>query len=124
LSRVSSHYSEKLLDHFRNPRHAGELPPPARTVEVANPACGDILRLSALIENGRVARAGFLVRGCTASIAAGSALTTLMLNRPLADLRTIDAAALEAALDGLPGESRHAAVLSIDALRALLRLLE
>jgi NifU-like protein involved in Fe-S cluster formation len=121
---VSSHYSEKLLDHFRNPRHAGELPPPARSVEITNPACGDILRLSALIEDSRVVQVAFLARGCTASIAAGSALTTLMLDRGVTDLHTIDAVALEAALGGLPNESKHAAALSVDALRALLRLLE
>ena len=68
-------YPDALLDHFQNPRNVGELPPPAITVEASNPACGDILRLSARIENGVVAEARFKVRGCTASIAAGSALT-------------------------------------------------
>ncbi len=68
-------YPDALLDHFQNPRNVGELAPPAITVEASNPACGDILRLSARIENGVVAEARFKVRGCTASIAAGSALT-------------------------------------------------
>ena len=71
-------YSERLLDHFQNPRNVGELPPPAITLEVSNPACGDILRLSVRIEEGRVAEARYKVRGCTASIAAGSALTEML----------------------------------------------
>jgi len=51
--------SPELIEHFRNPRNVGELAPPAITVEVSNPICGDILRLSARVEHGRVARAGF-----------------------------------------------------------------
>ncbi|MDP9053520.1 MAG: iron-sulfur cluster assembly scaffold protein, partial [Acidobacteriota bacterium] len=73
--------SPELIEHFRNPRNVGELPEPAITVEVSNPICGDILRLSALIENGIVSRSGFKVRGCTASIAAGSAVTELIAGR-------------------------------------------
>jgi nitrogen fixation protein NifU and related proteins len=121
---VSSYYTDKLLDHFRNPRNAGELPPPACTVDVANPACGDILRLAARIEHGRVAEVAFQVRGCTASIAAGSALTTLMAGRSVQELQAIDAAAVESELGGLPPESKHAAILSLDGLRSLLRLLK
>jgi nitrogen fixation protein NifU and related proteins len=121
---MGSLYSDRLLDHFRNPRHAGELPPPAQVAEVTNPACGDVLRLSAGLEDGRVAEAAFLARGCTASIAAGSALTTLMIGRSPSDLQRLDAAAIETELDGLPEASQHAAALAIDALRALLRLLK
>jgi len=63
-------HSERLLDHFRNPRNAGELEPPAVKVDVSNPACGDMLRLSARFEDDRVVEARFQTRGCTASIAA------------------------------------------------------
>ena len=73
-----SMYPERLLEHFQNPRNVGELEPPALLVEVSNPACGDILRLSARFEGGRVVEARYKVRGCTASIAAGSALTEWM----------------------------------------------
>ncbi len=72
-------FSATLLDHFQNPRNVGELPPPALVVEAANPVCGDILRLSVLLESGRVREARFQVRGCTASIAAGSALTEMVM---------------------------------------------
>jgi nitrogen fixation NifU-like protein len=112
--------SPELIDHFRNPRNVGELPAPAIVVEVSNPICGDILRLSALIEEGRVAQARFKVRGCTASIAVGSALTELIGGRDRAGLRTLTAADVDRAVGGLANESKHAAALCADAVRALL----
>ena len=99
----------------------GELPPPAITVEISNPACGDILRLSARFENGRVADVGYKIRGCTASIASGSALTEWMLGKSRAELATIDAATVESAVGGLIPESKHAAVLCVDGVKALLK---
>jgi nitrogen fixation NifU-like protein len=111
--------SPELIDHFRNPRNVGELPSPAVTVEVSNPICGDILRLSALIVAGRVAGTGFKVRGCTASIAAGSALTELISGRDLTGLKRLTAADVDSAVGGLSNESKHAAVLCADAVRAL-----
>jgi len=113
--------SPELIDHFRNPRNVGELPPPAITVEVSNPVCGDILRLSALLENGRIGAVAYKVRGCAASIAAGSALTGLLAGRDRAGLSTLTKEDVEAAVGGLSNESRHAAVLCVDAVRALLR---
>jgi nitrogen fixation NifU-like protein len=116
--------SPELIEHFRNPRNVGELGPPAITVEVSNPICGDILRLSALIEDGRVARAGFKVRGCTASIAAGSALTELVTGLDRDELRKLTAADVDQAVGGLSNESKHAAVLCVDAVRALVAQFE
>jgi nitrogen fixation NifU-like protein len=114
-------YSEKLLDHFQKPRNVGELPPPAVTVEVTNPICGDILRLSARFEQGRIVEVRYRTRGCTASIAAGSALTELLEGRTAEDSAGLRPADVEAAVGGLSNESKHAAVLAIDAVRALLR---
>jgi nitrogen fixation NifU-like protein len=114
-------HSEKLLEHFENPRNVGELPHPALTVEVTNPACGDILRLSARVEAGRVAEARYQVRGCTASIACGSALTELAAGRNAAQLEALTPAAVEEAVGGLINESKHAAVLCRDGARALAR---
>ena len=113
-------YSEEFLDHFRNPRNVGELPPPAITVQVENPVCGDILRLSVLFQNDRVAEARYKVRGCTASIAAGSALTEWMTSKSRSELAGISRAIVEDAVGGLIPESKHAAVLCCDAVRALL----
>jgi len=106
--------SPELIDHFRNPRNVGELPPPAVVVEVENPICGDILRLSALVEQGRVTEARYKVRGCAASIGAGSALTEL-----IAGLKQIGKEDVERAVGGLSNESKHAAALCIDALSAV-----
>jgi NifU-like protein involved in Fe-S cluster formation len=114
-------HSERLLDHFQNPRFPGELSPPAVTVDVTNPACGDMLRLSARFEDGRVAEARFLARGCTASIAASSALTEMMTGKTCQELSALNTSEIEEALGGLEPASKHAAVLCIDALRALLK---
>jgi nitrogen fixation NifU-like protein len=113
-------HSERLLEHFRNPRNVGELQPPAKVVDVSNPACGDLLRLSVRFENDRVAEVKYQVRGCTASIAAGSALTEWMLGKSRVELKMLTAAMIEEALDGLETASKHAAVLSIDGVKRLL----
>jgi nitrogen fixation NifU-like protein len=112
--------SPELIEHFKNPRNVGELAAPAVTAEVSNPVCGDILRLSALIEAGRITESRFKVRGCTASIAAGSALTELIAGRDRTSLRNLTARDIEQAVGGLSNESKHAAALCLDAVRALL----
>ena len=109
-------YSEPVLDHFRNPRNVGVLPSPALTVDVSNPACGDTLRLSARFDHGRVAEARYQCRGCTASIAAGSALTEWMMGKARAELAMLTPAALEQFLGGLEPASKHAAVLCVEAI--------
>ena len=111
-------YSERLLDHFQNPRNVGELPPPAITVQVSNPVCGDILRLSVRFENGLVAEARYKTRGCTASIAAGSALTEWLEGKTAAQIADLHPADIESAVGGLSAESKHAALLCVDAARA------
>ncbi len=105
-----------LIDHFQNPRNVGELPSPAVTVSVSNPVCGDDLRLSVLFEDGQVTAVRYRVRGCTASIAAGSALTELLLRKPPAAITAID---IEEGVGALASASKHAAVLCLDALRKL-----
>jgi nitrogen fixation NifU-like protein len=111
--------SPRLIDHFRNPRNVGELPPPAVSVEVSNPVCGDILRLTARFENGRVAEVRYKVRGCAASIAAGSALTELMNGCDQPALKAIGKDDVERAVGGLSNESKHAAALCKEALTAV-----
>src|SRR6516164_7952429 len=108
--RLWSMYTDQLLEHFQNPRNVGELPPPAVTVEVSNPACGDILRLSARFAEGRAIDVRYKVRGCTASIAAGSALTEWMAGKTVEELRAFRTTVIEEAVGGLPPESKHAAV--------------
>jgi len=114
-------YSERLLDHFQNPRNVGDLPAPAVTVEVSNPACGDILRLAVRFEGQFAVEARYKVRGCTASIAAGSALTEWIIGKTQAEMALLDGAVIENAVGGLAPESKHATILCLDGVKALLR---
>jgi nitrogen fixation NifU-like protein len=114
-------YSETFLDHFQHPRNVGELPPPAITIEVSNPVCGDILRLSAQFTNGVVTSVAYKARGCTASIAAGSALTEWMHGKSHSDLAALQPTLVDEVAGGLIPESKHVAVLCVDAVKKLLR---
>lgn len=113
-------YSTRLLKHFQSPCFVGVLPAPAVTVRVENPVCGDILQLSVAWDGDLAREAAFQTRGCTASIAAGSALAEWVTGKTRAELATFSTAVIEAELDGLPNESKHAAVLCVDAIKALL----
>lgn len=116
-------YSPRLLEHFRNPRNVGVLDPPATVIDVSNPACGDMLRLSARLEQGHVAEVRYQTRGCTASIAAGSALTEWMAGKSPQELKTLTPAMIEDLVGGLEPASKHAAVLCVDAVRRLCGLI-
>ena len=116
-------YSKVLLDHLRNPRRGGQLDPPAVTVKVENPICGDIMMVSAAVEGNVIRDVRFKVRRCTASIAAGSALTDLLIDCRVEDLPTLAPDRVEVALGGLPNESKHAARLASDAAMALVERL-
>jgi len=113
-------FSEAVLDHFRNPRNAGELTSATATVEVSNPVCGDILKLSARIVDGRIEEARFLCRGCTTSIACASALTEQICGRTIEGARGLTPESLSKSLGGLPQATFHGAQLAIDGLKALM----
>jgi NifU-like protein involved in Fe-S cluster formation len=98
----------------------GELAPPAVRVEASNPACGDVLRLSARFEAGVAAEVRYSVRGCTASIAAGSALTEWMRGKTVAEIAAFEPSIVDRAVGGLPPASKHAASLCADAVKLLL----
>lgn len=112
-------FTDAVLEHFRNPRNAGELPDADATVEVSNPVCGDILKLAVRLENGQITKARFLCRGCTTAIACASFLTERLLDRSLAEARALTADSISEALGGLPSATFHGAQLAADALRAL-----
>ena len=112
-------YSHAVLDHFKNPRNAGELPGATAIAEVSNPVCGDVLRLAARVEEWRFAEVRFLCRGCTTAIACGSFLTERLTGRDLGECRGITAEEISEALGGLPSATFHAAQLAADALVAL-----
>jgi nitrogen fixation NifU-like protein len=117
-------YSERVLDHFQHPRNAGDLPGADASVEVENPACGDVLRLAANLRQGKLLEVRFLARGCVAAVAAASALTELLTRRAVAEAQSLTPNDVLTALGGLPNESQHAAHLAIDATRALLAQLQ
>jgi nitrogen fixation protein NifU and related proteins len=114
-------FSEAVLDHFKNPRNAGELPNADATVEVSNPVCGDILKLAIRREGDRIAESRFLCRGCTTAIACASFLTELLLSLPIPEWKNISADSISSALGDLPPATKHGAHLAADALRALER---
>jgi nitrogen fixation NifU-like protein len=116
-------FSDAVLDHFRNPRNAGELSGATAAVEVTNPVCGDILKLFARFENGRIAEVRFLCRGCTTSIACASLLTEQLKLRSLSEVRSITPGSISEILGGLPPATFHGAQLAADALAALLKKL-
>ena len=112
-------FSEAVLDHFRNPRNAGELPDATATVEVNNPVCGDILKLAARFVDGRIVETRFLCRGCTTAIACASLLTEQLHGRTPGEARSITAESLSEILGGLPPATFHGAQLAAAALKAL-----
>jgi len=111
-------FSAQLLDHFRNPRHAGELPEATVAAEASNPVCGDVIKLWLRVEGGRITAASFKAAGCAPAIACGSWIAErLSRGESLSAAIVIEAAEIEAGLGGLPPASRHAAQLAIEALR-------
>src|SRR5487761_100026 len=105
-------YSPQLLDHFQNPRNAGEVAEADATAEIENPACGDVLRLSLKVKSGRIAEIRFKAKGCVPSMACASALTELVTGQTLFESRGLDRARLIAAVGALPQASTHAAQLA------------
>lgn len=112
-------FNETLLDHFKNPRNAGDLPNASVTVEVTNPVCGDILRLSVRLEAKQISEARFKAQGCVAAIAASSVLTELLRGKGARELKSITPEQISVALGGLPPATFHAAQLCEDAVKAL-----
>ena len=118
---LSEMFSEAVLDHFRNPRNAGELSDATAIVEVSNPVCGDILKLSVRIVNGQIEEARFLCRGCTTAIACASLLTEHLRGCSIGEARTITADSISQSLGGLPAATFHGAQLAAAAAGELLR---
>lgn len=120
MSASPSMHGILVLDHFKTPRHAGELENADANVEVTNPVCGDTMRLSARVKDGRIAEAKFLARGCVTSIACGSVVAEKMQDASTADLASITPEEVSRLLGGLPPATFHGAQLACDALTSLL----
>ena len=117
-------YSEKVLDHFQNPRNVGDLTGADAHVRVENPVCGDIMDLAVKLSGDRIGEVRYRIRGCVASVAAGSCLTEMIKGRSLKETRNFKREELVEALDGLPKASLHASHLAMDALAAVLKKLK
>jgi nitrogen fixation protein NifU and related proteins len=113
-------YSPQVLDHFEHPRNAGTLAAPDASVRIENPACGDILELTAKQSGGYIVEIRFRAKGCVAAMACGSALTELVKGRTLDEAGRASREELLQAVGGLPQASSHAAALALDALAAML----
>jgi len=114
-------YSPQLLNHFQNPRNGGDVPDATAVAETENPVCGDVIRLSLKVENGRIAEIRFKAKGCVPAMACGSAVTELALGKTPGEARAITPQKVQEAVGGLPPASNHAAELAIDVLRAALK---
>jgi nitrogen fixation NifU-like protein len=113
-------FNHLILEHFHNPHNAGDICDATAVAEVTNPVCGDMLRLSVRLENGKIASVGFKTQGCVAAIASSSVLTDLLAGKSPAQAGTITAQQIADALDGLPPATFHAAQLCADGVAVLL----
>jgi NifU-like protein involved in Fe-S cluster formation len=113
-------YSPEVLDHFKNPRNAGELPSATVKVEVSNPVCGDVLQLAARVEGETIFEARFKAKGCVTSVACGSYLATRLTGMSVPEARRITPQQISAALGDLPPATMHGAQLAYDGLLELL----
>jgi nitrogen fixation NifU-like protein len=113
-------YSATFKDHLARPRNAGELPEANAVAEESNPVCGDRMRLSLAVRDGRIEAARYLAYGCPPTIVCGSVLTELIVARTVADALNLTRNDLLEAIGGLPSRKHHAAALAIEALNAAL----
>lgn len=115
-----SQYSEKVLDHFNNPRNMGEIKDADGIGEVGNAKCGDLMQLFIKVKDDKIEDAKFKTFGCCAAIATSSMITEMIKGKPLSQLNEVTNQAVAEALGGLPKIKLHCSVLAEDALKAAL----
>lgn len=111
-------YSEKVMDHFMNPRNMGEIQDADAVGTVGNPACGDVMRLYLKVKDETVSDAKFKTFGCGAAIATSSMATEMIKGKTVDDALKITNEAVAEALDGLPSNKMHCSVLAQEAIEA------
>lgn len=109
-------YSEKLIEHFQNPRNAGRLPRPDGTGVIGDPSCGDCLRIYIKVKDNRLAKIKFEAYGCPAAIATTSMLTEMALGKTLDEALKIKPQEVAEALGGLSAQKLHCSNLGTAAL--------
>ena len=113
-------YSELFKDHLANPRNAGEVADADAVSEQTNPVCGDRLRLSLRVREGRIDAARFLAYGCPPTLACGSALAEMLEGMTTEEAALVSRADITKAVGGLPARKGHAAALAVETLAAAL----
>ena len=113
-------YSHKFNDHLTQPRNAGELSNANAIAEETNPVCGDRLRLSLRVIDGRIEAARFLAYGCPPTLACGSALAEMIEGVSLEEARALTKDQIVKAVGGLPARKHHAAALAVETLQLAL----
>ncbi|MCL2227731.1 MAG: Fe-S cluster assembly scaffold protein NifU [Oscillospiraceae bacterium] len=111
-------YSEKVMEHFANPRNVGELPGANAVGEVGNAKCGDIMKIYMKIEDDVIKDVSFKTFGCGAAVATSSMATELVKGKTIKEVLNITNKAVAEALDGLPSEKLHCSVLAEQAIKA------
>lgn len=111
-------YSEKVMDHFRNPRNVGVMEHPDGVGEVGNAKCGDIMKMYLKIDNNVVSDVKFETFGCGSAIASSSMATEMIKGKPLSEVLQVTNKAVAEALDGLPPHKMHCSVLAEEAIKA------
>lgn len=114
-------YSEKVMDHFRNPRNVGEIPDADGVGEVGNAKCGDIMKMYLKIEDGVIVDVKFETFGCGSAIATSSMATELIKGKKVEEALALTNQAVVEALDGLPAHKIHCSVLAEEAVRAAIK---
>ena len=114
-------YSEKLLDHFQNPRNSGVLEEPDGEATVSNPQCGDTMRLFIKVESDVIVDAKWQTRGCGSAIAASSVASEMIKGLTVEESRRLTRKSIAEALGGLPSAKVHCSILAADALREALK---
>lgn len=117
-------YSATLLDHFHHPRNVGEIAEASAVAEASNPVCGDLMKLWAIIREGKIQEVRFKAAGCVPCVACGSWLTEAIANKSPIELSGVTPEEVTLGLGGLPPASRHAAVLAVDVLKRLLEQID
>ena len=114
-------YSEKVMDHFRNPRNVGVIEDADAVGEVGNAKCGDIMKMYLKIEGDVIADVKFETFGCGSAIASSSMATELIKGKPLGEALKLTNQAVTEALDGLPAHKLHCSVLAEEAIKSALK---
>ncbi len=118
MGDVRSLYSEKVMEHFKNPRNVGEMDNPDGIGHVGNPVCGDIMELYIKVNNSTIVDAKFKTFGCGAAIATSSMVTEMVKGKSIEEALGISNWTVAQALDGLPPIKMHCSVLAEEALKS------